>query len=153
MLGWGLNFSSKLDWVSYIISIAKTASKKIEALIHSCFFLLMLLCISINLPYNHAWSNYCHVWDSACNCGLSLAASPEPLAHCQNVASLSFSYRYNLGRCSSELAQLVPPPYSQWRSTCYSDRLHDFFITIPRCYNNVHVNSFFPCTARLQFSA
>ena len=35
----GLTFSSKLDWVSYIISIAKTASKKIGALIRSMKFL------------------------------------------------------------------------------------------------------------------
>ena len=34
-----LTFSSKLDWSSYIISIAKTASKKIGALIHSMKFL------------------------------------------------------------------------------------------------------------------
>ena len=34
-----LTFSSKLDWGSYIISIAKTASKKIEALIRSMSFL------------------------------------------------------------------------------------------------------------------
>ena len=35
----GLTFSSKLDWGSYIISIAKTASKKIGALVHSMKFL------------------------------------------------------------------------------------------------------------------
>ena len=35
----GLTFSSKLNWGSYIISIAKTASKKIGALIHSVKFL------------------------------------------------------------------------------------------------------------------
>ena len=35
----GLTFSSKLDWGSYIISIAKTASKKIGALICSMKFL------------------------------------------------------------------------------------------------------------------
>ena len=35
----GLTFSSKLDWGSYIISIAKTASKKIAALISSLKFL------------------------------------------------------------------------------------------------------------------
>ena len=35
----GLTFPSKLDWGSYIISIAKTASKKIEALIRSIKFL------------------------------------------------------------------------------------------------------------------
>ena len=40
----GLNFSSKLDWSSYIIYIAKTASKKIEFLSPE---------ISINLPYSH----------------------------------------------------------------------------------------------------
>ena len=34
----GLSFSSKLDWCSYIISIAKTASNKIEALICSIKF-------------------------------------------------------------------------------------------------------------------
>ena len=35
----GLSFYSKLDWGSYIISIAKTASKKIGALIHSMKFI------------------------------------------------------------------------------------------------------------------
>ena len=46
----GLTFSSKLGWGSYIIFIAKTASKKTGAL---SFFLLRLLCMSINLPYAH----------------------------------------------------------------------------------------------------
>ena len=40
----GLTFSSKLDWGSYVISIAKS------------FFLLRSLCISINLPHSHAWN-------------------------------------------------------------------------------------------------
>ena len=39
--------------------------------------------------------------------------------------------------------------FFQGRSTCYSDRLHDFSVTIPRCYKDVYVNSFFLCTARL----
>ena len=53
----GLVFSSKLDWGSCIISIAKTGSKKVGAIIHSMkIFLLRLLCISINLPYTHIWN-------------------------------------------------------------------------------------------------
>ena len=53
----GLTFSSKLDRGSYITSIAKTASKKIGALIRSLkFFLLRLLCICINLAYAHVWN-------------------------------------------------------------------------------------------------
>ena len=75
--------------------------------------------------------------------GPSLAASLKHLAHCRNVASLSLFYEYYFGRCSSELAQLVALPYSRMRSTCYSDRLHDFSVTIPRCYKDVYVNSFF----------
>ena len=106
----------------------------------------------------------CHVWAVAPSCylelldkpqkqicktiGPSLAVSLEPLAHCQKVASSSLFFRYYFGRCSSELAQLVSLPYSQWRSTCYSDRLRDFSVTIPRCYKDVYVNSFFPRTVR-----
>ena len=62
--------------------------------------------------------------------GPSLAASLETLAHRRNVASLSLFYRYCFGRCSSELAQLVPLRFSRERSTRYSDRLHDFSFTI-----------------------
>ena len=81
--------------------------------------------------------------------GPSVAASLEPLAHRQNVASFSLFYRYYFGRCSSELAQLVPLPFCGWRSTCYPDRLRDFSATIPRCYKDGYVNSFFPHTTKL----
>ena len=74
----------------------------------------------------------------------SLAAS-----HCQNVASLSLIYRYYCGRCSSGLAWLFPLPYSWGRSTCYSDRLNDFSLTIPSSYKDVYVNSFCSRTATL----
>ena len=75
---------------------------------------------------------YCHVWAGAPSCylelldklqkqicrtvGLSLAASLEPLAHHQNLASLSLFlslfYMYCFGGCSSELSELIPLPYS-----------------------------------------
>ena len=65
------------------------------------------------------------------------------------AATLNLFYMCYFGRCSPELAQLVPFPYSRGRSTCYSDKLHDFSVTIPRCYKDVYVKSFFPRTARL----
>ena len=49
--------------------------------------------------------------------GPSLAAFLETLAHRQNVASLSLFYRLYSDRCSSQLAQLVPLPYSRGSST------------------------------------
>ena len=55
------------------------------------------------------------------------------MAHRQNVTSLSVFYRYYFGKRFSELAQLVPRPFSRRRSARYSDRLHDFSVTIPRC--------------------
>ena len=162
----GLTFPSKLDWGSYIVSIAKTASKKIGALIRSMKFLSPEVALYLHKSTIRPCMVYCcHVWAGAPSCYFelldklqkricrttvpSLAASLEPLAHRQNVASLSLFYRYYFGRCSYELAQLVPLPYSRGKSTCYSDRLHDFSVTIPRRYKYVYVDSFFPRTARL----
>ena len=154
----GLTFSSKLDWGSYIVSIAKTASKKIGVLIHSMKFLSPEVALYLYKSTIQPYMEYCcHVWAGAPSCflelldklqkricrtvGPSLAASLEPLAHRRNVASLSLFYRYYFGRCSSELAELVPLPYSQGWSTRYSCN--------SKCYKDVYVNSFFPCTARL----
>ena len=39
---------------------------------------------------------------------------------------------------------MVALPYSRVSATRYSDRLHDFSVTIPRCYKDIYVNSFFP---------
>ena len=77
-------------------------------------------------------------WSFSCRLSWTLLSS-----------SKSLFYRYYFGRCSSELAELVPLPYSRGRSTRYSDRLHDFSVTIPRCYKDAYANSFFPPTARL----
>ena len=40
----------------------------------------------------------------------------------------------HFGRCSFELTQLVPLPYSRSRSTCHSLRLHNFSVNNSRCY-------------------
>ena len=53
----GLTFSSKLSWGSYIICIAKTASKKMGALIHSMKFLSPEVALyPYKLPYTHVWN-------------------------------------------------------------------------------------------------
>ena len=106
----GLMFSSKLDWGSYIISMAKTTSKKIGALIRSVKFLSSEVALYLCKSTIHPCMEYCcHVWAGAPSCylelldklqkwicrvvGPSLAASLEPLAHCRSVASLSLFYR------------------------------------------------------------
>ena len=59
------------------------------------------------------------------------------------------SFLQVLGRCSSDLFQPVPRPYSRGKSTQYSDGLHDFCVTIPRRYQDAYVSSFFPWMARV----
>ena len=107
----GLTFSSKLDWGSYIISIAKTASKKIGALIRFMKFLSPEVALYLYKSSIRPCMEYCcHVWGSAPICyldlldklqkqicrivGPSIAASFEPLAHYRNVARSSLFYRY-----------------------------------------------------------
>ena len=162
----GLTFCSKLDWSSYITSIAKTASKKIVALICSMKFLSPEVALYLyKYTLGPCIEYICHVWAGAPSCYLelldelqkwicktvcpSLAASLQPLAHCQNVATWSLFCRYYFGSCFLELAELVPLCYSWGRSTCFSDRLHDFSVTILRYYKDVYVNSLFPCTSKL----
>ena len=113
----GLTFSSKLDWGSYIVSIAKTASKKIGALICSMKFLSPEVALYLYKSTIRPCMEYCcHVWAGAPSCylelldklqkricrtvGPSLAASLGPQAHRRNVACLSLFYRYYFGRCS-----------------------------------------------------
>ena len=93
-----LIFSSKVDWGSYIISIAKTTSKRIEALIHSMKFLSPGVALYLYKSTIHPCMEYCcHVWAGAPSCylelldklqkricrtvGPSLAASLKPLPH------------------------------------------------------------------------
>ena len=113
------------------ISIAKTISKKIAALICSMKFLSPEVALYLYKSTIRLCMEYCcHVWTGAPSCYLelldklqkwiyktpSVAASLESLAHCWNVASLNLFYRYYFGRCSSGLAELVPLLYSQGRS-------------------------------------
>ena len=100
----GLAFSSELDWGCYIISIAKTVSRRIGALIHSMKVLSPEVALyHYNSTMQPCMEYCCHVWAGACSCylelldrlqkricrtaGSSLAASLEPLAHRRNVAS------------------------------------------------------------------
>ena len=125
----GLTISSKLNWGSYIISIAKNASEKIGVLIHSIKFLSPEVALYLYKCTICPCVEYCcHVWAGApsrylelldklleriCRTvGPSLDGSLEPLAHCGNVTSLILFYRYYFGRCSSELAQLILLPFS-----------------------------------------
>ena len=65
--------SSKLDLGSYITSVAKTASKKIGALIHSMKFFSPEVALYLYHSSIHSCIEYCcHVWAGAPSCYLEL---------------------------------------------------------------------------------
>ena len=67
----GLTFSSRLDWGSYIVSVAKTASKKIAALIHTIKFLSLEVALYLYKSTIWLCREYCcHVWTGAPSCYL-----------------------------------------------------------------------------------
>ena len=66
----GLIFSSKLDLDSYIMSIAKTASKKIGALICSIKFLSDVALYLDKTTIRPCMEYCCHVWAGAPSCYL-----------------------------------------------------------------------------------
>ena len=68
-----LTFSSKLDWGSYMISIAKSASKKIGALIRSMKFLSLEVALYLYKSTIYPCMEYCcHVWSGAPSCYFEL---------------------------------------------------------------------------------
>ena len=100
----GFVLQEKLDSGSYIISIAKTASKKSGTLIHSIKFFSPKVALYLYKSTIFPCMKYCyHVWVGAPSCYLelldnlpkqicrtvdpSLGASLEPLAHRRNMAS------------------------------------------------------------------
>ena len=90
----GLTFSSKLDWGSYIISIAKTASKKIGSLICSMKFLSSEVTLYLYKSTICPCMEYCcHVWGGAPRCYL------ESLSYKNEYAGLLVLHLLLLLKC------------------------------------------------------
>ena len=91
----GLTFSSKLDWDSYIISIAKTASKRIGALIRSMKFLSPEIALYLYKSTIRPCMEYCcHVWAGAPSCYLELLDKLQKrICRTDSIGSTSFFSR------------------------------------------------------------
>ena len=99
----GLTFFSKLDWGSCIISIAKTASRKIGVLIRFMKFLSPEVALYLYKSTICSCMEYC--------CHISYKNEYAGLLVLHLLLLLNLFYRYYFGRCSSEQAQLVPLPF------------------------------------------
>ena len=79
--------------------------------------------------------------------GSRLSFDLQALSHRRDVASLSLFYKYYYGKCSSELADLVPPKHVTVRSTRFSKQLHRH--TVNSLRTKFYQPNFFPRTAAL----
>ena len=69
----GLTFSFKLYWGSYIVSVVKTASKKIKALIRSIKFVSPVVALYLyKFTICPCMEYCCHIWAGAPRCYLEL---------------------------------------------------------------------------------
>ena len=115
----GFSFSCKLDWSPYIASIAKTPSIKFELLIGSLKYFSTKFVL---YPYKFT------IWPCMEYC--CVVCSDVPNYSLGTLQVLLWCY---FGRCSSELAELFPLPYSCERSIHYSNRLYNFYFSVAKC--------------------
>ena len=149
-----LSFSSTLDWDSCIGSMAKTGSKQIGALIFSVKFFASKAVLYHNKSIIRPCMKQCqHFWVVAGSCSLDVLDKLQniyvgllvlhllPPINLWLIVEMWPIYVFSLGiplvDVTSELAKLVPLPYSCWRCIYCPYRLNDFFVAFPRCYKVV----------------
>ena len=109
-----LNFFHVTSLITVLICSMKFLSQKValylyKSTIQPCMAYCCYICAS-------AWSCYLELLDKLqkqiCKTVMLVfqLLPLKPLSHCWNVASLGIFFRYYFGRCSSELAPLVPLP-------------------------------------------
>ena len=129
----GLSFSSKLNWSSNTVSIAKTDLRKWDP----WFMKFLPHEAALYLYYAIIWpcTKYCcHIravildeqQKRVCRTiGPSFTGSLELLAHLQNVICWILFYSYYFGVCLFKLVKLILNPHSHRRSTRYSNIFHN----------------------------
>ncbi len=159
----GIQISCDLSWNSQINSIAKRASQKLGYLFRAQRYFspkdLSLLYKAQVRPL----MEYCsHIWGGAPTSSLkaldkvqdrairlindpSLTNNLASLSHRRSVSCLSLYYRYYNGRCSNELSGCIPPPLvlTANRQSRFTDRSHQFAVTVPTCRTSLGKSSFF----------
>ena len=94
----GFTFSSKLDWGYYIISIGKTASRKIGALICSVRFLFPEVALYFHKSTIHPYMEYCcHFWAGVPSCYLELLDRQATKTDMQDCWSFTCCFSWTLG--------------------------------------------------------
>ena len=156
-----------MDWTPYIESIALSAARKIGSLFRARAYLTPESILYLYKSTIRPCMEYCcHIWAGAsCTAlraldkiqnrllnlvGPELFSTLDSLSHRRDVASLALFYRYYYGKCSDDLASLIPKPYE---SVCAPRQrrgsFHEHCVYLPRRKTTTYSNSFIPRTSML----
>ena len=146
-----LTFTRSMDRKPYIQFIVKAASRKMGSLYRSQRFLTPESILYLYKSTIRPCMEYCsHIWDGAPRShgldlldrvqkrvvslvGSGLSANLQALSQRRDIASLRLFYKYCYGKCSSELADLVPLKCATVRSTRISKQMHRHTVNPPMC--------------------
>ena len=93
----GLTFFSKLDWGCYTISIAKTVSKKIGALIHSMNFFSPQVAVYLYKSTIRPCMEYCsRIWAGAPSCCFELLDNLLLLLNAWLIVRMWLAYVFSI---------------------------------------------------------
>ena len=163
----GVNMEGNMSWHDHVADIAKKASQKLGTLfrtrkLYTPQQLLMLYKAQIRPSLE-----YCsHVWSSAPKHTLRLLDSIqkrairligdqeltrnlESLEHRRTVGDLSLFYRYYHGKCSADIARLIPPKAIHTRNTRHTNTTHPYEVKLSTPRTTLFQNTFIWRTSSL----
>ena len=163
----GLTFTRSMNWKLYIQSIAKAVSWKLGSLYRAQRFLTPESILYMYKFTIRPCIEYCsHIWRGAPRShGLDLldrvqkrvvslvgsrfSSDLQAMSNRMDFVSLSLFYKYYYRKCTSELADLVPPKRVTVRSARFSEQMHRHTVNSPMCRIKLYQSNIFPRTAAL----
>ena len=163
----GVNLGGNMSWHNHVVAIAKIASQKLGVLFRTRKLYTPQQLLTLYKAQIRPSLEYCsHVWSSAPKHTLRLLDSIErrairligdheltknldSLEHRRQVGDLTLFYRYFHGKCSADLALLIPPRAANSRNTRRTTAAHPYVVKLSTPRTSLFKNSFIWRTSSL----
>ena len=144
----GVNLGGNMSWHNHVVAIAKAASQKLGVLFRTKKLYTSQQLLTLYKALIRPSLEYCsHVWSSAPKHTLRPLDSIErrairligdhewtkaldTLEHRRQVGDLTLFYRYFQGKCSADIANLIPPRATNSRNTPRTAASHPYVVQL-----------------------
>ncbi len=163
----GVTAETNMSWHNHVADIAKRASQKLGVLFRTRHLYTPSQLLTLYKAQIRPTMEYCsHIWSAAPKHTLmllntvqkraiklindpALTRNLDGLEHRRSVGDLSLFYRYYHGKCSEELARMIPPRVAPTRRTRQTDGNHEFTVKLEAPRTSLYQNSYLWRTASL----